>query len=434
MNSFWYVLYNTGWECAWPWIKLWSKLQPTRFFRALSCNLLQFSKDQQHNKRANTPCVWFHALSLGEVISSIPLVREFRNHGFDIIYSTGTMSGLCTAINSTAKSHPPLVLDVFPLPFDAPWLVTDFVKYLRSYYTVLAVFIETDIWPNILRDLKLHGIPSILVNARMRPASHKRYLIARRFGIRPLDMFERIFAASQYEASNLRLLVSDPNRVCYVGNTKWDAAISTRRSETDIRQLRRQIDLDDHRPVWVAGSIHSGEEDIVLDVHRLIIADIPDAFLVIAPRKRDIVQGLLQKCAHYGLKAAVRSEEKSAFGKSVYILDTHGELAEFYGLGRCAFVGGSLVPFGGHNLLEPAVYGIPVCWGPYVFNFAELAEELTESGLGMQVKNSDELFNFVKCYISSKMMTHHGCKLNVPQLKYSTSQIIFDTVFDFLNF
>nr|WP_281243982.1 glycosyltransferase N-terminal domain-containing protein [Thermodesulforhabdus norvegica] len=340
--------------------------------------------------------IWIHAMSLGEVNSSIPLALEFQRRGYRIVYSTGTKSGFTAATRPVKEGGSKIANPVLPMPVDAPWSAKDFIKNLKVFQPVAAVFTETDIWPNMLAFCKKLKIPLVLVNARMRPSSYRYHRIASKLGFRLLDFFDVIFAASRYDALQMAETVSRPEKVRYVGNIKWDAALLSRWSENRIEQLRRQIGLDPGRPVWVAGSVHPGEESIILEVHRKIRRVIPDALLILAPRKLELKEKVANKCYSLGLPCGFRSGSDKVSGLSVYVVDTYGELMGFYALGRCAYVGGSFVPFGGHNVLEPAVYGIPVCWGPHIFNFKEITEELHDRSIGSLTPDAEDLFLWVR--------------------------------------
>lgn len=400
MNKFWWSLYNTGWAFAWPTLWFLKKIRKNPFFRPLESSVIC-----DDNPNVPLPSIWFHAMSLGEVNSSVPLAMEFKKRGYGIIYSTGTRSGFAAADRLTKGLKEKIVDLLLPMPLDAPWVVKGFIETLKALRPAAVIFVETDIWPNILSFCKSLGVPLLLVNARMRPASYRYHGMALKVGAGLLDFFDLIFASSQKDALKMAERVSQPQKVRYVGNIKWDAAVLSKWSEERVEKLRREIGLDLSRPVWVAGSVHSGEEGAILEVHQRVLHLIPEALLIIAPRKLELSPEVAKKCASLGLPCRFRSKSHKAASASVYVVDTYGELSGFYALGRCAFVGGSIVPFGGHNPLEPAIYGIPVCWGPYLFNFEEIATELINRSVGYPIRNSHELFLWVKAHLQQVKRT-----------------------------
>jgi len=342
--------------------------------------------------------IWIHALSVGEVLSALPLVRTLtiirHNIGSSkpIVMSTATASGYKILKSSG------LELDgIFIAPLDAPRLMKNLVNRLDPSIFIL---IEGDVWPNLLFSLKSHKAKCFLVNARMSPSSFRRYRLLAKFGGNVFSMFDAVFVASPETIEFYREFLP-PSKLFFLGNIKWDAVREKKISYDKLSQFRKEIGVDPSRPVWIAGSVHRGEEDVILKAHRKVIEHVANTVLILAPRKiPDDVEWFVNACQKSGFQLSRRSaREKITDSTTVYLVDTLGELMNFYGIAHVAFVGGSFVPKGGHNLLEPAIYGIPVCWGPYVFNFRDIASFIESTGKGMEVSNQKALEDFLLRYL-----------------------------------
>ena len=188
-----------------------------------------------------------------------------------------------------------------------------------------------------------------------------------------------VFTQTELDRARFETLGDLAGKVMAAGNLKFESS-GRRTPEMRIRLFRSEIGLAQGRPVWIAGSTHEGEEDTVLRVHQQLITMIPDLLLMIAPRKVGRRKELEELCTSFGLTVGVRSRGDGVSGKAVYLIDTLGELADIYALADIAFIGGSLVPSGGHNPLEPLMQGKPVCWGPHFFNFHEIEKALLAAG------------------------------------------------------
>ena len=331
-------------------------------------------------------CVWIHALSVGETTSVAPLVRTIKEKypALNIVFSTATESGQEIARRTLGRQ----VEVFFTLPHDFNWAMRALVKRLRP---ALFMQVETDIWPNLLWSLKKQQIPAVLVNGRISPASLRRLMPLRRLYGRVLRGFDRIFVQSARDRSSYVALGFPTTRIYDEGNLKFDQAVAPA-GEDQIARLREETGIAPRRPAWIAGSTHDGEEKLLLEVHQRLLQSYPDLLLILAPRHPERAANLLLLCRAARLPVASRSARQSAAQTAVFILDTLGELAQFYALADCAFVGGSLIPFGGHNPLEPLAQGKPVLWGPHFFNFQHLEELLLASGCGRQVSGKEQLF------------------------------------------
>jgi 3-deoxy-D-manno-octulosonic-acid transferase len=280
------------------------------------------------------------------------------------------------------------------LPLDFPWVVE---AYVRKFRPVAFVFVETELWPNLLKCFARYGIPTFLINGRLSSRSFKRYSLIKGFMEKILSFVDLFLMQSDRDAQRIRDLGASSERVFRTGNMKFDQD-SQSSSSSSPAITRSALGLEEHEELIVAGSTHSEEEDALLQCYARLHLDVPDSVLLIAPRHVERVGNVEAKVRAAGFVPVRRSaknhakvEERQGKGARVIILDTRGELANVYALGRVTFVGGTLVPVGGHNLLEPARWGKPVYFGPYTDHCLEIAHLLVQAGGGIQVKNAEEL-------------------------------------------
>lgn len=327
--------------------------------------------------------IWLHVLSVGEVFSVVPLVKSIKKKrpDLEIVVSTTTETGQSVARERLS----PYVLHFFYLPHDFPWIVDAFIRRLSPEIFVL---VETDIWPNLLRALERRKVMRFLVNARLSPKSAERFRSIQPF-FSPFEYFDHIFAQSVQDKDSFLLLGAKPDRVHAIGNLKFDA-LPKLVTRSEANRLRNSAGIVGRR-TWIAGSTHEGEEEILFRVHQRLRQKHPNLLLILAPRDVRRAKDIVATAEHFGLPPAVRSLGDSSRDKPIYLLDTLGELSRFYALGDVAFVGGSLVRFGGHNPLEAVVQGKPCVWGPHLFNFREIEALLLETDSGVRVSSEEQL-------------------------------------------
>ena len=333
-------------------------------------------------------CVWIHAVSVGEVQAAEPLVRALIRHFPDrqILVTTVTPTG-AARVNSLFGDA---VFHCY-IPFELPWAVK---RFFDSVKPELALIMETEIWPNLYRACGRRGIPLVLVSARISPRSVDSY---RRF----LPLFREtlshgiiIAAQSQADADRFRSLGANPVRTWVTGNIKFDVNLADGLAD-DGRELRAELFGD--RPVWIAASTHEQEEEQVLAAHRILRQSFPDLLLLLVPRHPQRFKAVTELVGANGFRTVSRTEGRSCDASTeVFVVDTMGELPLFYAASDIAFVGGSLVQVGGHNLLEPAVLALPLISGPYVFNAQDIADMFIERGACRIAKNPVELADVVK--------------------------------------
>jgi 3-deoxy-D-manno-octulosonic-acid transferase len=337
----------------------------------------------------STPSIWLHAVSLGEMSAAAPLARalQLRYPQIPLVVTTATPAGRARAAALFDGSA-----DIRFLPYDTPGAVRRFLKRIRP---LTAIIMETELWPNLLRECERSAVPVLLANARLSAKSVSRY---RRFAAVFAGVFSKnliVAAQSAGDAERFRSIGAAAEQTVVVGNVKFDVDV-----DDSIAQAGKAARLAyaGGRPVWIAGSTHAGEEEQMLDAHALLLESIPDAVLLLVPRHKDRFAGVAELLARRGVKFGRRSRMQSGAeaprlpsDAPVLFVDTVGELATLYASADVAFVGGSLVAVGGHNLLEPAALGLPVLTGPSYFNGREIAQLLLTRGAALEVKNTPDL-------------------------------------------
>ena len=331
--------------------------------------------------------IWVHAVSVGEVLASRSMIAELRRRypRLKLYLSTTTLAGQQVARRSVSD-----VDGVFYFPFDWTFAVR---RTLNRVQPRLFIMIETEIWPNLLRECRRRQIATVLVNGRISYRSFPRYRMIRPFFRRVLADIDRFCVQGDEAARRLIALGADPARITITGSLKFDAleVIPTRGRGRE--RVLRFFRMSSNRPVLVAGSTLKGEEEAVIRSFNRLRTRGSQALLVIAARHPERFAEVERLCRHEGLSTVRRTElpidaEPRA---DAVILDTIGELAEVYQIATVVFVGGSLVRAGGHNILEPAVFGKPIVFGPSMENFSEIADAFRANDAAVQVRSDREL-------------------------------------------
>jgi len=327
--------------------------------------------------------LWIHAVSVGEVQAMQPLIRDLlgRDPALSLLVTTTTPTGArqLQALFGERVRHS-------FTPYDLPWIMRRFLNRVRPR---LVLVVETEIWPNMLASCAAREIPVILANARMSPRSARGYARVGGFTARTLQRFRCIAAQSQSDAARFIQLGAAADRVQVTGSIKFDVRLpASLRDRAEV--LRRGWGVN--RPVWVAASTHEGEEELLLGVQRQLRQGFAEVLLVLVPRHPERFERVAALVRREGLAMVQRSAGLGAGATcSVYLVDTMGELPLFLAAADVAFIGGSLVPVGGHNLLEAAALGVPVAIGPHSFNFAEITRLLVAEEGAVQVKTAAAL-------------------------------------------
>ena len=334
--------------------------------------------------------IWIHAVSVGEVLTARALLPQLRERypRYRLYLSTTTMTGQQIARNSLQY-----VDEVFYFPFDLGFIVN---RTLRLVNPRVFIMMETEIWPNLLRACRRAGVKTLLVNGRISSRSYPRYRMARPFFRRVLENVDRFCMQGEESARRIIDMGADPERVVVTGSLKFDsldlpggATAADRGRNRVLRYFRMSSD----RPVIIAASTLKGEEEPVFEAFQRIRARVPDTLLVVAPRKPERFDEVEQLARQNGWRVARRSElpVDAEPRQDVVVLDTLGELAQLYQIATAVFVGGSLVDQGGHNIIEPAVFGKAIVFGPYMQNFAEIARAFVENAAAIQIRNPRDL-------------------------------------------
>ncbi|HIC86360.1 MAG TPA: 3-deoxy-D-manno-octulosonic acid transferase [Desulfobacterales bacterium] len=345
-----------------------------------------------------SPCMdmkkslWIHALSVGEVKSAVPLAQRIREKypQKKLVFSTTTSQGLNLARKELSK----VVHEIVPMPLDFWWSSERVICHIRPEIFVL---VETDLWPGLLERLWRRNIDVLLVNGRISDKTFRHY---KRFKVLARHLFKHIgLCLMQTERDRERLLELGigPTRVITTGNIKFDRPAAVMNKE-EKKEWHSKLGISSHSKIWVAGSTHGEESYMVLETFFALQRQCPDLILILAPRKIEQAPELYSFAREKGVRCLLRSqsEERYPAPPEIVILDTIGELERIYALGHIAFVGGSLVDLGGHNLLEPASFGCPVLYGPYTSNFAWMSDVLEEEGGGIRVSSPEKLKDCLK--------------------------------------
>jgi 3-deoxy-D-manno-octulosonic-acid transferase len=332
------------------------------------------------HERPARPVGWIHAVSVGEAIAAAPLVEALRRTwpALPLVVSTVTETGARVVRERFAglAQH-----RYFPLDFPGAAR-----RVVASVEPAFFVSMETELWPNFLRTLAARGVPTMIANGRLSDRSFSRYRLLRGAMQRVLGHVTVFAMQSDEDARRVIALGAPPERVVVTGNLKHEPLPDPAGAAP---RVRRRVGRAAAQPLWIAGSTHRGEDEAVLEAHRRALAERANLVLVLAPRHPERVAEVMALAARIGFPAVRRSELSTRGAAApVIVLDTVGELAQLYAIADVVFVGGSLMPFGGHNVLEPALRGKPVLFGPHTSNFRDAAAILLAGGGGQVVHDA----------------------------------------------
>lgn len=315
---------------------------------------------------AHKDCIWLHAASVGEIVAASPIIKEIKREIPDkpVLISVVTSSGYAMAKRIIKDAD-----SIIFFPLDLPYLSYSVVKRIRPSVFLL---VETELWPNFLKAARHFSIPVMMVNGRISDKSVERYHYMRSILKDMLNTVDKFCMQSTIDAQYIIRLGADVQRVVVTGNTKFDQTYTSITLE-EQQTLRHEMGVEGADAVLLAGSTHTGEEEMLFTALQKVRENFPTSKLIIAPR--DIIRGteIISLAANYGFKGVLRTSllTKPADDHDVVVLDTIGELGKIYSIGTIIYVGGSLVPRGGHNILEPAAHGKPILVGPHMFNFKD---------------------------------------------------------------
>jgi 3-deoxy-D-manno-octulosonic-acid transferase len=333
-----------------------------------------------HHEEKHVDHVWVHAVSVGEVNAAAPLInallRQQPQRRLLVTTITPTGSDRVRALWGARVTH------VY-LPYDLTGAVR---RFLERHRPRLALIVETELWPNLLFSCRDHGIPAYLVNARLSERSLRGYRVLRPLVGRALRTLRKVAAQSDADAERFRRLGAREEQTIVCGNLKYDTPVDP----AIVDFAKRFRESCGPRPVWIAASTHPDEEAAMLQIDRHLRAHWPELLMLWAPRHPERFRPVTQLAIDSGLQVATRKLTRLPDrDDAVFVIDTLGELMSFYACANVAFVGGSLQPIGGHNLLEPAAVGTPSVTGPHLHNFADIAVQMRDAHATSVVENAD---------------------------------------------
>ncbi|MDO8825825.1 lipid IV(A) 3-deoxy-D-manno-octulosonic acid transferase [Methylophaga sp.] len=337
-------------------------------------------------RKSEQKLIWVHAVSVGEAEACRPLVEglQQRYPAHKILITTMTPTGSARVKTLFAEK----VLHVY-LPYDLPFAVKRFLKAMRPQFGII---METELWPNLIMQCAKQSIPIVIANARLSARSARGYQKFSQLSRQMLQSLPLIATQTHSDRERFLQLGASKEKVHVVGNLKYEITLPA----SAIERAESIRALWGNRPVFIAASTHEGEEEQIIDAARKIRSQFRDLLLIIVPRHPERFDRVAALCRRAGLNTLRRSEGKPCNSQvQAMVVDTMGELSIFYGTADVAFVGGSLVAHGGHNLLEPAALSRPVITGPHYFNFLEVTKQFLEHNAAIEVKNPEQLADAV---------------------------------------
>lgn len=317
--------------------------------------------------------IWVHAVSVGEIMAALPIIHDIQqglpNNNVVVTCTTPAGSYILKTKN----------IIHFYLPFDINFAVNNFLSKIKPR---LLILLEKEIWPNIITNCYKNNIPIMIANAQLSNKSLHRYLLVKPLIANLLKKIKYICAQTKFDAYKFQKIINNNNNIMVVGNTKFDLQI----------HIEKTIITSITRPIWIAASTHPGEEELILQAHQTILTKIPNALLILAPRHVERSIEILKNIKNFSVVAHSQHRQQAiAPNIQVYMVDSIGELNLFYSMSQIAFVGGSLVPIGGHNVLEPAALAVPVVVGPYTISCKQIVAKMKYADGLLVVKNPEEL-------------------------------------------
>ncbi len=389
-------LYTLLFYVALPFIMLrllWRARKNPGYAKHISQRLGFFSKAIEQNG------IWIHAVSMGETIAATPLIKALQKQypNIPIVITNTTPTGAERANINFGDSVTQLYF-----PYDVPCVLQRFLAAVKPRCLIM---IETELWPNLFHCCAQKNVPVFIANARLSARSAKGYQRISAL-IKPmLQCVTSMAVQTQAEAERFIKLGLAADRIQVTGSIKFDLEIAADLFERS-KQLRAQLGND--RPVWIAASTHEGEEEKVLEAFAEVKKQIPNILLMLVPRHPERFGRVADLCKQRNYKIVLRSEKINCNNETdIFVGDTLGELLLFYGAADIAFVGGSLVPVGGHNPLEPAAMGVPIIMGPKLFNFLQISEQLQQAGAMLKVENTNELAQQVITLLQNSNKREH---------------------------
>jgi len=342
--------------------------------------------------------IWVHAVSVGEVQAAVPLIEYFlaQKKARPVVVTTMTPTGS----SRVKKLFGDRVHHVYA-PYDLPDAVN---RFLNRINPVKVIVMETEIWPNMITWCFKRNVPLILANARLSERSARGYRRIPRLGKLAVSRIRLIAAQSESDKQRLISIGADTEQITVTGSIKMDVDLPASLHEQGA-VLRRRLGID--RAIWVAASTHEGEEEQILKAYSQIRQRSPDCLLVLVPRHPERADAVEVLCQREGYDVMRRSTDKGAGDvKDIYLVDTLGELTQFFAACDVAYIGGSLIPVGGHNMIEASALGVAVVFGPHLFNFQEISTQLLEADAARIIHDSDALAGVVTELLGDANLRH----------------------------
>ena len=349
---------------------------------------LGFIPSSLQEKMTGAPRLWINAVSVGEVIAVSPLVKSLREiyPQACLILSTGTETG-----QEMAEKMVKEATTYIYYPLDLPWMVR---RTLNIVDPDLFISTETELWPNFLRLAKKRGVKTILINGRISVRSFGRYRKTGFLWRKVLENLDMMSMISETDAERIRAIGAKPERVVVNGNSKYDALVSQIEPSFE-EEMRKVLNINEEDKVFIAASTHRGEEKIILQAYKRFLEEFPRMLLIIVPRHvgrvREVEEIVRKEGTGHCICRSQIEGGKQRKTEPIIILDTIGELFKVYSLGTIVFCGGSFIPRGGQNILEPAAWGKVVFYGPSMEDFTDARELLERAGAGIPLENADDL-------------------------------------------
>ncbi|AWF82916.1 3-deoxy-D-manno-octulosonic acid transferase [Microbulbifer sp. A4B17] len=352
---------------------------------------------QVPKRHSRAPLIWVHSVSVGETLAAVPVISKLaaRHTDWQWLVTTTTPTGSERVREALQPVLGGRLLHYY-LPYDLPECL---VPFLNALSPSVLVIVETELWPNLLKLCSNRKIPTLLANARLSEKSARGYGRFPALSRAILDNLDRVVA--QYPADMQRFidLGLPAERAVANGNIKFDLSIDLGLA-SEAQALAHQWRGKSSRPIWLAASTHVGEDEIVLEAFSILKQGFKDLLLVLVPRHPQRFDGVARLCRERGFSLVRRSEGRAVETSDEILLgDTMGELLRFYGACDIAFVGGSLVPVGGHNMIEPAAWGVPVISGPHLHNFTTVSSLLQEAGAMAVVEDDESMASQVQAWL-----------------------------------
>ena len=378
--------------------------------------------------------IWVHAASVGEVLCTLPLLKRIKRElpDCEIVITTMTRTG-----NDMAKTRILEANAVLFFPLDHPFILRKVFRQIRPRLLLLA---ETELWPNLLLSCRRKRIPVVLFNGRISDRSFPRYRFLKFFFERYLKCISLLLMQTEKDRQRIREIGAPSERIKVAGNVKFDQP-SPSFSSKDLDELTHTLRLRGDETVFIAGSTHSGEEEILLSLLKDLLPSHPDLVMILAPRHLDRLGEVIKILERESIPWTRRSSPPASLPSPdstgrprVILLDTMGELMKLYRLGTVVFIGGSLVPVGGHNPLEPLFFKKAVLFGPHMFNFSEISRLLTERQGAIRVEGKEDLLFQVKRLLDDEGARNKAGEkgYRVLQENQGATERIFDEIKPYL--